>query len=29
VLSWKAALVLAGTGTIVGAIDDEPFSLMP
>jgi hypothetical protein len=29
VLSWKAALVLSGTGALIGAIDDEPFSIVP
>jgi ELWxxDGT repeat protein len=29
VLSWKAALVQSGTGVLIGAIDDEPFSIGP
>jgi ELWxxDGT repeat protein len=29
VLSWKAALVVAGTQTLIGGIDDEPFSIGP
>ncbi|MGH7263802.1 MAG: hypothetical protein ACREMB_02960, partial [Candidatus Rokuibacteriota bacterium] len=27
--SWKAALVHAGTATVIGPIDDEPFSVGP